>query len=124
MIESFWNDPVEELYVNYKMKGESEFQKSRTIRLEPWKKNNIVIFLDTTGITQDTIDLELEFHYEGKIKKETITLDVKQDINWVLISIVAGGIIGLLIIIGLVLFILYLLKKSNGTAKKTEKTKT
>jgi len=78
-VESFWNDVIEDVYVEVNIEGytESSFITS-TSNIRPWRTEEILGFLDTNGIKKDKIFGELILHYGGQVTKKEITLEIIQ----------------------------------------------
>jgi hypothetical protein len=117
-LESFWNDEITDLFVNYKTIEGNDYQKSPSIKLGPWEKNSLNIFVDTTNIEGDTIDVDVEVHYNSEIRNEILTLQIIDTIDWFTIILIVGGILGIVAIIFLIILVVYLLRKVNGKQEK------
>lgn len=123
-IESLWNDPIPGVYGTIKIIGYPEkTAKTPSITLKPWKKMDLVGFIDTTGIDSKKFQAELRVYYANKTTFEIVEVGIIQKTNWVFIAIVIGSIIAGLLVLSLIVIIVFLLvrlkysKKSNITKK-------
>lgn len=110
-IESFWNDPINEVYAQVEILGHPNNFLTPTIRLSPWQKSMLTGFLDTTGIESDYFDANITIYYGGKQNSRIVRLNFKPEFNYM--NLIWIGLAIIIIILLLVIIILILLKKNR-----------
>lgn len=117
--ESFWNDPIENLYANVTILNYSVSFLTPSVRIEPWSKVRLEGFFDTTPIKKDNFIARIILNYEGRTTEKIVKLEFKKEINYLTYGIIAGVIAIILIIAIVVIFIIIRRKKKETFRAKT-----
>ena len=113
-IESFWNDPIENLHASVEIFDYDIQFSTPSVSLESWKKDILTGFFDTREIKEKKFKANLTLFYEGLTTSEIVELEFKDKANIVLYSI----LLGLVIIVILVIIVLMLKRKKNEKQKR------
>lgn len=124
-MESFWNNKIESIYGTIAIQGyPGKTVTTPTSYLNPWEKKYLIGFLDTTGIEDDTINVDITLFYAGnKTTTKTVQVEIVKSTNWLLIGLIVGGIAIGVLIIALIFIVFKLSRKVNNEKKKIKKTK-
>lgn len=111
-IESLWNNEIKEVYGTMTVIGYPDiYLQTPTISLTPWRKTQIVGFIDATEIKANVVHAEITLFFDGESKTEIIEINIIHPINWTLILLITGGIIIALLILTIFTIIITLLIK-------------
>lgn len=113
--ESFWNDPIDALYANVTIMDYGISFLTPSMDIQPWSKQRLTGYFDTSQIQENKFKAEIVLHYEGRTTSETVELRFKKEINYTL-YLVAGG--AALLIIILIIIIIILIKRNKNAGKK------
>ncbi|MFH1238237.1 MAG: hypothetical protein V1491_02255 [archaeon] len=107
-VESFWNDPIENLYASVEILDHNIQFSTPSMSLGPWKKGLLTGFFDTGDIKEEKFKANITLSYDGKIMSKIVDLEFKKEINVVLYVVLSS-----LILIIIVAVILILRKKKK-----------
>lgn len=99
-VESFWNDPIENVYAEVKLPGKDVSFSTSPITLPAWQKGTLQGYFDTTGIEEDRVEANVSVHYGGKTTEKLVNVQLgkgKYKINYLIVLL--GGVILLFILI-------------------------
>lgn len=113
-VESFWNDPIKNLHANVKIIDYDLGFLTPSISLDPWKRDILTGFFDTSEIEGNKFKVNITLIYDGKTTSKIVDLEIKRELNVILNAALIG--LALIIIIGLIIIILG--RKKNKTQKK------
>ncbi|MBU2052614.1 MAG: hypothetical protein KJ721_00015 [Nanoarchaeota archaeon] len=124
-IESGWNDQIDGAYAEVFILNESKPLinfKTTSTELTPWERKTITGFFDTSNFAEGFYDANITIFYYGremgKSSNELVKVQFveEKEINYILLSLVAIGII--LLLVAIVLLIRkYLFKKKRKNEK-------
>ena len=118
-IESFWNDPIKNVYADVKIVNHDIKFSTPSLDLKPWQKAKLTGFFDTSGIEEDKFQANITLHYSGRETSKIVDLRFKKETNYVLYALVGGGIfVGIMIISLIISVIILLTRNKNGKHKK------
>lgn len=108
-VESNWNDPINEVYANITLQGYLMSFLTPSSSVEGFGRATLTGFFDTSGIQNDTFTGIIKVNYAGKSTEELAVFTFKKETDYLLI----GLIIAAVVVIGLILFITYVLRKAE-----------
>ena len=95
--ESFWNDPIENVYANVSIIDHDIRFLTPSSNIEPFGKATLRGYLDTSTIEGDTFKAKIILNYKGNSTERTVDVRFKKDINYlvyIIIAVVAITVIG------------------------------
>lgn len=104
-IESFWKDPLNDVYATVDVVGYPISFTTPTIKVEGFTPAVLTGYFDTTGIVEDKFKMHMIVHYQNKTTERTVDVRFKREIDYLTISLVAGLILLVGIVVGLVIWI-------------------
>jgi hypothetical protein len=118
--ESFWNDPIRDVPAEVKIIGHEIEFSTPSVNLDPWKKQQLNGFFDTTGIEEKKFKANITLYYQGKSSSQIVNLKFKRETDYALYALIGGGIfLGILVIATLVVLIVIMVKiRKNGREKE------
>lgn len=108
-IESFWNDPIEDIFANVSIIDSDISFLTPSINVDGFSKNILTGHLDTSSIEDSKFKAKIVLYYSEKTTEKIVDLRFKREINYLLIGI----IIGIIVIITLLATILIKMRKSK-----------
>lgn len=111
-VESFWNDPIDNVYAEVGIINHSVVFKTPSVRLDGFGKTTLTGFFDTSDIEEDEFKANITIFYEDKISHKIVDLNFKREVNWLLYSLIAAVVIAL-VILAIILYIINRLKKTR-----------
>lgn len=106
-VESLWNDPLENVYADVSVMGYPlKNFVTPSLKINPWSKRTLSGVLDSTDITEESLQLKITVNYEDKTTSQIVNVSKQTKGNPTSLFIILGVIIFLLIIIGLVFYII------------------
>jgi hypothetical protein len=119
-VESLWNNQIEDLYAEVGVIGSDVSFITTSVGLRPWRKINLVGFLDTSDIDSEEFQVEIVLHYGGKTTSEVFSAKLILNYDYVpwLFSVVV------LIIVGFLAWRIWIFSghlKKNGKKSKISK---
>ncbi|MCA9485292.1 MAG: hypothetical protein KC506_00430 [Nanoarchaeota archaeon] len=120
-IKSGWNNKIENVYVEVSSEDSDVSLVTPSVSLKPWDTTRMNGYLDLKGLKaeEDTVKLNVVVHYGDRTTEESIEVileDSKFNINFTLITIVAG-------IIAVLSFFAWVVIKIKKMEKKSGKKK-
>ncbi len=121
-VESFWNDPIKNVFAEVQIIDYSINIKTPSISLDPWKLDMLVGFFDTSTIKEDEFRANVTIHYgEEGSNSQIINLRLKKKVNYLIISLI--GSLALIIIILISILIILVIKTKNSKKYGIEEKK-
>ena len=125
-VESFWNDPIENLYANVSILDYDIRFLTPSIELNPWSKERLEGFFDTSGIESSRFKANITLHYKGKTTSEVVKVKFKRESDLILYVIIGVSVLALIILAVLTIAVIILFKRlktrgRNGKKKKRKK---
>jgi hypothetical protein len=108
-VQSFWNDPIDGVYVSGKVVGYDINFQTLSTGLTSWETKRTEGFFDTSVIKGDNFKLNLTVHYSGKTTEKIVDVGFKKETNYLMWGIIAGAIV----LIGIIIFIIYKTRSIN-----------
>lgn len=104
-IQSYWNEPIENVYVELDVVGSEVNSKTESISVDPWDKTTITGFLETSLLEEGEYEVNVLLKYNNKISETKTKLLVTKGIEISSILLIVGGLILiLLIMINIIVF--------------------
>jgi len=113
-IESFWNDPIENVYANISILNSDITFLTPSIRLEPWQKSSLSGFFDTTNLNSNSFKAKIILNYNNKTTEKIVDLKIKSEINYSIVILVA---VILVLVIALIALTIWINKISKSIRK-------
>lgn len=114
-VESFWNDPIENLYATVEIPENGEYFQTPSITIKGFEKSMLTGFFDSDEIKDEPFSAKITLHYSNKTNEKVVNnLVFKSDSNNYVIYIVIATVV----ITILLLVIIYLLRRNNVHRKK------
>lgn len=110
-VQSLWNNPLDEVYADVNISNGVQNVEIRTpsISLNPWEVGILSGFIDTSEMEGDyDVEFVLRYAQASSVYYGMISVFV---VNYLMIGIIAGVILALIVIIGLIIYIRKLKKK-------------
>jgi len=114
-IESFWNDPIENVFADvlvFNEAGNISFL-TPSVSLQSFGKSTLMGHFDTTLIEQNKFQAKITLNYEGKTSEKIVDLKFKSEINYIVV-----GILVVLILIVIFLIVFFVLRSRKNGQKK------
>ncbi|MBU0459236.1 MAG: hypothetical protein KJ771_00340 [Nanoarchaeota archaeon] len=112
-VKSFWSQEIEKIYASIDILKDNEKQETVStppINLEPWQTSSLTAFWDTTNYDPGEYNADITLNYGDKTTVKEFKLTIKNlekpssfPLLWITI----------VVIVGIVIFIIYLIKKKN-----------
>lgn len=114
-IESFWNDPVENVFAEVKILDSDISFLTPSVSLQGFEKKTLNGFFDTNSIKEDVQDFKAKIivHYEGKTTEKIVDLHFKREVNYLLYGLIAGIIAFIILLILITLWYRKLKKRKD-----------
>jgi len=116
-IESFWNDPLENLYATVSVQNTSIYFQTPSITLKGFEKSRLTGFLDTSEIEKEPFSANITLHYNGKTTERIVTglrFEKENNNSLFLIILVASA----LVIVAVILFLIWRKRKNATKSRK------
>jgi hypothetical protein len=113
-IQSFWNDPIENVYANISILNSNLSFYTPSITLTPWQTSSLVGYFDTGELNKSHFKANISAYYANHSTEKTFNMKIIKESGG--INIVLVILIGLIVI--LVLALLLLTFWVNKLAKK------
>jgi len=115
--ESFWNDPIENVYANISILGYPELGfYTPSILINPWDRRTLTGFFDTSEIKEDNFQTTIKLHYDNRTTEKTVNLELEKEISNV--TYLISGLVILIIFAGSILFYIQNKKKKFKNEKE------
>jgi len=95
-VESFWNNPVDELYAVVSLLDQDSVSfRTPIISLGSWKRGNLVGFLDTEPVNGEVFMANITLYYNNKTTSQVVALKLENYFDWTpyLVGIVIIGVL-------------------------------
>tara|TARA_Y100000310_G_scaffold232555_1_gene235404 strand:+ start:578 stop:1684 length:1107 start_codon:yes stop_codon:yes gene_type:complete len=102
-VESFWNDAVKGVYANVSVLDSELSFLTPSIDIAPWRKGELVGFLDTSEIESGRFKANISVYYEGKITSKIVDLKLRVKIDKDILII--GGLVAAIVVLLAVIFL-------------------
>ena len=116
--ESFWNDPIENLYANVTILDYNITFLTPSIDIAPWSKAFLTGYFDTTPIQEKKFKAKITLSYQDKTTEKVVDLRFKSKIS-ILTYAIIGGIVFVAILLAIA--IILLIRRKNAKEKKKKK---
>ncbi|MEN9626061.1 MAG: hypothetical protein RL557_389 [archaeon] len=103
-VESFWNDPVSNLYAEISIPQSNITFITPSVNLRPWERTSLNGFFDTSSIKEDMFRGNITLFYYDEKTNAIADLHFKPEINYTTLIIL--GVIFLVILLIIIIFIL------------------
>lgn len=118
-VESFWNDPIENVHAKVDILGSEVSFLTPSINLNGFETGKLIGFFDTSEIEGDSFQALITLNYEGKTTQKTVDLGYSGGGTFNYIWLLVGaGILLVLAFVGWVVVKLRRLDKKSGKKKK------
>ncbi len=111
-VESLWNDPIYNLYSNVSIINYDISFVTPSIKLEPWSRNDLTGFFDTSEIKENKFKANITLFYHEKLSSEVVDLAFEKSFNYSL-YIVIGVILIILVLLGIIFFLFRKIKNEK-----------
>jgi hypothetical protein len=112
-LESFWNDPIENVYVEGDIIGTNiHFQTPSIPKLGAFEKQRVTGFFDTSGIEGDKFQARLTTHYGDKKTEKVVDLHFVRKTDYLLITLIVVLVLAALFFVYVVID--FVIRKRNG----------
>jgi len=117
-VESFWNDPIDNLYATVTVPGTNIYFQTPSITIKGFEKSMLTGFFDTSEIKEEPFNASIVLHYSNRTsEKIAMGLTFKKTTNYMFYAMIAGAALIVIIVIAVFLFILWRSRK-NAAKKK------
>ncbi|MEK6819139.1 MAG: hypothetical protein AABY10_04370, partial [Nanoarchaeota archaeon] len=89
-IESFWNDPIEGVYIEGGILGTNATFKTPSENLKPWESKTLYGHFDASQIKDKKFKAKVYLHYANKTEESTLDLKFKTKINYTTIALISA----------------------------------
>lgn len=97
VVESQWNDPIDNVYANVSIEGYSAGMVTPSISLDGFEKGTLSSYLDTSGIENSPFNAKIMVHYNNKSSEKLVELRFRDGGDYMMVGIIAGIILAVLI---------------------------
>ncbi len=98
-IESFWNEPIGEIYAEVSLVGYDESFRTLSVNLDPWKRRNIVGYLDSSKIDKPNFQANITLFYENSTTTKLVELSLIEEVNYLMYVVYTILLIIILIVL-------------------------
>lgn len=120
-VESFWNDPIENLHAEVEILNYSINFLTPSVTLDGFQKTRLTGFFDSAPIQEDSFKAKITLRYGGKTSEKIVELRFKKEIDYKLYLTIAAISVLLIIIIILSVWIIKLERELHERLGKYEK---
>lgn len=111
-VESFWNDPIDTIYADLRILETNQTSRMPSTSLAPWSKQRLEHFIDTSGIEQESITLEITLHFDDEVNQKVVEIPLVNESNGVFRVLFVSFFV-LMFFTGIGLLIYLLIKRIN-----------
>lgn len=120
-VESFWNDPIDNLYATVRIINHTIDFTTPSVQLEPWEKKYISGFFDSSLIEENSFKANITVYYFSEKTNQIVDLKFIHEINYLAISIITGIVVVVLLLVATIIFLFRKLRKSKVNYGRNKK---
>jgi|SRR3989344_60976 len=125
-VESYWNDPIDNVFAEVSIPLYSIKFLTPSASFKGFEKETLTGYFDTAGISEDVDEFKakISVKYEGKVTEKIVTLRFNREVNYMLYAAIAGIVIALIVLIGLIIWLRKINKEKANRRINHAKRKT